>query len=460
MAIDLANAARARIQAAGRRAQIQCVFVCTCLGNSGASPLSVANTYALLTELQFVSVFGNQAAQDESGGLQPLESRHRPFDLIYCVPIKHRADETVDDGLGAIAKQLSLASTEGVRQMLQRWQQTATPRESGGQEPLLLRTFGSASLVGTQQKRIDRLSRSLARALEQHWLGDACPSEWRRLDRSCDDESASGSSSLPSESVEPSDVAPIAARITADEWRHSFGEHASARFAYEVVSRICHHSALSGAYRTTLLSAKNPACFVELASQTISSIYERVARSPELGDPLSDDDELMISQLASSGHRVLTKLIDEIELMPADSSFEAAKADQIIKAECVAAVEECLGRLTTDVALDANSARQADARQALDRADVDLLQCGYDRRTLIVEPLSKNTSQAIDALTQARPTAATVSADVAESVIFCEGSGIQPSSLARGFERVYPGIAEAARRHFTRTDMDWSAWSL
>jgi hypothetical protein len=41
-------------------------------------------------------------------------------------------------------------------------------------------------------------------------------------------------------------------------------------------------------------------------------------------------------------------------------------------------------------------------------------------------------------------------------VVFCEGSGISPSSLTRGFERVYPGIAEAARRLFTRIDIDWS----
>jgi hypothetical protein len=344
--------------------------------------------------------------------------------------------------------------------MLQRWQQTATPRESGGQEPLLLRTFGSASLVGPRQKRIDRLSRYLARAIERNWLGDACPSEWRRLERTSEDESSLGSSSGPCESVETPDVAPISTKIAADEWRHNFGEHASTRFAYEVVSRICGHSALCGAYRTTLLSAKNPACFVELASQAISSIYERVARSPESCDPLSDDDEPIIRQLASSGHRVLSKLIDEIELMSADSPFETAKADRIIKAECVAAIEECLGRQSTDTDLDSNGAIQADARQSLDSADVDMLQCGYDRRTLIVEPLRKNTSQAIDALTQARPTAATVSADIEESVVFCEGSGIQPSSLARGFERVYPGIAEAARRHFTRTDIDWSAWSL
>jgi hypothetical protein len=60
------------------------------------------------------------------------------------------------------------------------------------------------------------------------------------------------------------------------------------------------------------------------------------------------------------------------------------------------------------------------------------------------------------ALLKTRPTAAVVSANVDEAVVFCEGSGISPLSLTRGFERVYPGIAEAARRLFTRIDIDWS----
>ncbi|HEV3417005.1 MAG TPA: tubulin-like doman-containing protein, partial [Pirellulales bacterium] len=249
MAIDMANAARSRIQASGRRAQIEGVFVCTCLGNASTSPLAAANTFALLTELQFVSEFGNRTAQGESSSLLPLESHDRPFDLVYCLPTRHRADESVEDELCLIAKQLSLASTDGVRQMLECCQQTPTPRELAGQEPLLLRTFGSA----------------------------------------------------------------------------------------------------------------------------------------------------------------------------------------------------------------ANPAMQTDPRQTLDAANVDLLQCGYDRRTLLAVPSSNTTSESIDALTKARPTAAIISADVDEPVIFCEGSGIRPSSLLHGLERVYPGVADAAGRLFTRIDIAWLA---
>jgi hypothetical protein len=157
---------------------------------------------------------------------------------------------------------------------------------------------------------------------------------------------------------------------------------------------------------------------------------------------------------------VLTKLIDEIEQVSAESRFETAKTDCKIAAECVAAVEGFLGQGSADVAIDSNSPVQADAQQVLGNAAVDLLQCGYDRRTLIFMPSTIRTSDAIDALIKARPTAAIVSANVDEAVVYCEASGISPSSLARGFERVYPGVAEAARRLFTRIDIDWSKWTL
>src|SRR5207245_2839966 len=146
--------------------------------------------------------------------------------------------------------------------------------------------------------------------------------------------------------------------------------------------------------------------------QAISSICERNTNSPVLGDLLSDEDKTIVNKLASSSNHVLTKLIDEIELMSANSPSEAAKADRIIKSECVAAVEEYLSRDATDTALGLKSVMQVDAQQMLDKADVDLLQCGYDRRTLMIVPSRNESSEAIEALTKARPTAAVIPAEV------------------------------------------------
>ncbi len=157
---------------------------------------------------------------------------------------------------------------------------------------------------------------------------------------------------------------------------------------------------------------------------------------------------------------MLTKLIDEIENLSADSPFDAAATSRIVTAECIAVVDEALGQRAIGEVVVSNSADDAGVQLTLDQANVDLLQCGYDRRTLIFAPSSQRPSEAIDALTRARPTAARISADVDESIVVCEGSGISPTSFASGLEWVFPGIAAAASRLFTRIDTDWSARSL
>jgi serine/threonine protein kinase len=270
-AIDLANGARSRAQAMGLKARVHGTLICTCLGNTSASPLSIANSYALLSELQFVSAHGNQGVQGRSTQLAHFESPDRPFDLVYCLKAKRRAGDSVEDGLSLIAGQICLASTASVRPMVESCQQKPTPKELATKEPLTLRTFGSASI--------------------------------------------------------------------------------------------------------------------------------------------------------------------------ADS------------------IEECIDTLPEEAAITARIDPQSAAQKALDEADVDLLQCGYDRRTLIVAPSTSQPSDVIEALTSARPTAAVVSAEVDQPVVFWEGSGISPSSLAHGFEHVYPGIAQAARRLATRIDIDLTSWS-
>src|SRR5262249_21284438 len=140
MAIDLANAARARVQASGHPAQVRGVLVCTCLENANAPPLSAANTYALLTELEFVSQFGNQSTPNELQNLKQLESHDRPFEQIYCVKQRQHAKESADDELAVIARQLSLASTDGIFQTLQRCREALSGDQPDAQQPSLWRS--------------------------------------------------------------------------------------------------------------------------------------------------------------------------------------------------------------------------------------------------------------------------------------------------------------------------------
>ncbi len=141
--------------------------------------------------------------------------------------------------------------------------------------------------------------------------------------------------------------------------------------------------------------------------------------------------------------------------MSPGSAVESSQINQIVLTECTRIVEECYGAATSGE-LDLTAVWQADVQEALRNSDVDLLQCGYERRTMIIVPSNGESSETIDGLKRGRPTAAVIPVEVDESFVLCEGAGINASSLARRFERVYPGIAEAARRLFTRIDINWA----
>jgi hypothetical protein len=415
----------------------------------------VANTYALLNELRFASAFGNCGIFGSPCGSSALESHDRPFDLAYCITSKTSSDDVTDDGLSLIAGELSIASTDGVRKMLRSCQKTATPREAVEHETFRLRTFSCTSLAGPKQSRIDRLAKMLAREIEIHWLENADPAEWRRLDSARHDPVVEVRQNCPNGMAEQTPRAAAPPKSSTETWRQRLGEFASTRIAHEVVSRICRRSTLNSAYRKNLCSLTNPERFVEIVSQAIPSI-SMLAASNVAGSP-SDEEENLVHLLSTHGHHILAKVIDEFESPRPEAQLDALGIDRMITTECAAVVKEWLERHSADEISGSREAMQIDMRQALARASVDLLQCGYDRRMLIVVPRNHSDDDAVDSMKEARPSATVVPSEVDDIFIYCEGSGISPSSFARGLERVYPGIAEAASRFYTRTDIDWSA---
>jgi serine/threonine protein kinase len=448
MAIDLANAVRARVEARGAHAEVQAVFVATCLENPAATPLSIANTYALLKELQFVSAYGNQAQKPPTGILQQMEVARRPFDAVYLAKSVTSAGQSSDDGLSLIAQHLALAESPSLKPVLQSCRHTATPQELANSEALLLRTFGSAPLAGPNANRIDLLAKSLTRSIAQQWLENAPTTDWRRLERSCEAANFQRAESGQNAAGTPEQAAALPVESQVEKWRSCFGKFGSTRFAHQIVSRICHRP---GESSSGSLSNVDPTGFVESALEALATVC-KLAKDQKNSDALPAEDQATIDNLAAASESQLTKLVDRLDRTSAEPSLNPAEIDRIIAAQCTAAVEDFLGvRRSED-----NAVARADALHALEKADVDLLQCGHDRRTLIVMPQQNVRTEILEAAKAARPTAQVVSADVDIPVVFCEASGIRPASVTRGLERVYPGIDEAARRLFTRIDLDWS----
>jgi hypothetical protein len=453
--IDLANAARSRIEALGHRAVLEGVLVCTSLGNVSASPLSVANTYALLTELQYASEFGNRSSSESVQRCGVLESSRPPFDHVYCIPAKQRSGEGAEDAASSIAKQLYLAASDGAREALVLCRKTGTPRELNRVEPLLLRSFGSSTLSGPKQHRVELMAKRLLSALEQYWLTEAGISEWSRLTRR---EPEPALRPAAEGSTEESNVdKPTSPHSLAERLREEFTEQTSSRFAFEIVSRVIRQSTLRDAYRAGLQASNDPGKVAGIAARLISLIAARRNASAD-AQPQPGDDESMTKSILSTSNRVLIKLLDAIGGASAAAS-DANKLDQLIKQECVAIATEHLGQQSGDRAAGLSPDLEAGLRQALDNAGIDLLQCGHDRRTLVLVPRTNSESSLVRDVATIRGESAAVPADIDEAVLFCEGSGISSTAFQQSLQRVYPDIAEAASRFFTRIDINWRARS-
>jgi hypothetical protein len=135
--------------------------------------------------------------------------------------------------------------------------------------------------------------------------------------------------------------------------------------------------------------------------------------------------------------------------LPADA------VDELLEAECQELLNQSLNQPELAAAITGLMDIDTATAATLDNATTDLLRCGCDRRTLLLVPRDQPESTAAQKLRAARPQASLVPTDVADVVVISEETGISPRSLALALERVFPGIADAARRLLTRIDIDW-----
>ena len=107
--------------------------------------------------------------------------------------------------------------------------------------------------------------------------------------------------------------------------------------------------------------------------------------------------------------------------------------------------------ITALIELDKATARRLSTRPPIcSNAAATGARCCSCRRT-------QAQGAAAEKLRSARPLAAVVPADVDDVLVVSEEAGISPRSLALGLERVFPGIADAARRLLTRIDVEWQS---
>jgi hypothetical protein len=248
--------------------------------------------------------------------------------------------------------------------------------------------------------------------------------------------------------VEPvDDASPIALR-------GRFEAYKSLEFASEVIRQIqslreaCdHRGRLRIVPRDTFEivgAAKTFAGTFVANTKQLATDNERFASSPRLH-----------SLVTAASQRVLKREIQAFDSAHPERCLALAGINERIQADCLSQLQESL----TEPELAAAIAELVNANTAtaatLNSATSNLLGCGCDRRTLILVPRGEERTAAMEELRKSRPLAAVVPADVDSVVIVSEESAIAPRSLALGLGRMYPGIAEAAHRLHTRTDIPW-----
>jgi serine/threonine protein kinase len=457
MAIDLANAARSLAPSHGIEIELHAVLVCTCLGGANSQPLAAANTYSLLTELDHATRSGNRGALSQQGS-HPFEWSGPPFDSVYCVPARSREScSSSQDALVTIGEGLAFELTSTCRGVLRTWRQNRTPKECGNSHPLLIRSFGWSSLATFRKARANRLAAQLGTAVRRYWLEEVQESDWRSLPQ------------LPEfETVRPLTTAPLNSTPTvaelqrtaasppnSEELRSLFDAYQSTRFALGLVNQLCCSVGRQdppGAARPSRLRLRS---ITEGAKQAISSIGKCDESTHDVAVDQLTNSASFHHLVAATSDRILVRVIDEVLASRGDNSCAAEIVERLIAEECNSQVSAHSPNIFNAI-IDALQLQEEDIRQALAETGPQLLQCGFDRRTLIVVNSDSQSAMA-STLKSIRPTSLVVSADNAEETILCEASGIMPRSLAVGMERIFPDIADAAGRLYTRTDIDWQA---
>ncbi len=456
MVIDVANAVRSLARDRGVNLEVHGIMLCTCAGHANSSTLSVANTYALLTELRHTAEFGNKGLLCQHKSSQPFESSEPPFDGVYCVPVGARKSEVNSgEALDTVANYLAIEATTSVAGAIRACRHSRTPREVSHPEPLAMRNFGFASITDQKQELLHDLVRELATAIKRHWLCKDLEEE-TELSEYVAHRTGGQGESLPQLLDYSNALAEsmTSKQTASDSLRLRFGNHASTRFAHEVSMQLQHRCNTRDHRGRPAMSHRDAASLWISAVQVLDDLAANAAIESSVDGKL----EFVVPHrdlVAAGSQRILIRLLDSFDSKQSEKKRNWGSIDQLIEAEAFTLLEKQLAG--SDSQTDISALLQLDCALAttIARANCDLFQCGCDRRTLVLVPSGGADPSVAENMLTDRPMATVLTAEVKDVTILCEESGISPRTLALRIARVYPGIDVAAHRLLTRTDIDW-----
>jgi hypothetical protein len=454
--MDLAYAAKSLATARDLPIEIHGFLICSWLASNSASPLVAANSYALLTELSHATLGGNVGSVESGKQATRLESPEAPFDSVYLVPTRARTPSgQAADGVDAIAKYLALEMTPDARTVIRTCRGSQTPREQAQGRSLAIKTLGVASLADERRELTNQLAIELADTVKRQWVAPDTKANWEQLWR--DEKQAANKASLDAAEDEKPGPAPTTGQesdMTPLALRSRFKEHMSLNFASDVVRHVTRRLEARDDRGQPLMQPRDAKQLTEAARLVAGSLVSRADRQSPGTDRFSDSPVLR-PLIAAASDRIIRRAVEVFDVKQAERFLPPDSLDEHLKCACQELLEECLRKPDFAKALSAGVDMDGAIARTIQRATPDLLQCGCDRRTLLFVPAADVHDATVEKMLSARPLATVVPTDIDEPLVVTEAAGISPRSLALGFERVFPGIADAGRRLLTRVDIEW-----
>lgn len=456
MVLDLANAVRSLAATRGLQADIQGFLICTCFGNFNSSPLATSNTYSFLKELSHATQLGNQGIGSETPDTGRFQSSAAPFDCVYFVPTRIQSGNArVPNALDILANYLAQETTPAARGILRACRASHTPREQRSGGRLTLKKLGYASLADQKHELVIDLAANLAEAIKRHWLQPDTSADWERIVRKELRAASAAKQEATSEedpSAPPTPAPAVAATPLA--LRGRFKEHLSLAFASGVMREVQRQmDGRDDRVRPVLLS-RDAERVIDAAYAAVDTLAASVTPESDAFSRVGESAEFG-SLISAGSQRILRLAVESFDPTQPDRFLPADAIDELVASECQSLLEENLERPDSAAALMTLVDLEQAVANTITYATSDLLQCGSDRRTLLFLPKSQSLSSVADAAKAVRPATAVVPADVDDVVVVSEEAGISPRAFAQGLERLYPGIADAARRLHTRIDVEW-----
>jgi hypothetical protein len=411
--------------------------------------------------LSHAAAYGNRSANKKMPLAELFESQAAPFDHIYCIPVRAaKADGQATDASETLTNYLALDQFSDARAALRSCRSAPTAREQSPSQTLRLRKLGYASLGDQTRSFIHELAGELAEAVKRHWIGADESADWEALVRAAHQQrhqqavgelqmaSANAEAPITIPAVAPAvDTSPIALR-------GRFEAYKSLAFASEIIRQIQSLPETRDHRGRPRFLPRDIIAIVDAARAFIGT-FVRNHKEPASANDRFAHSPLLCSLVTTASQRVLGREIQGFDPEHPERCFGLSGIDERMRAECLSLLQQGLAdpEISTSIAslMDAHLATKATLNSTIS----NLLGCGCDRRALIFIPRGEKRSAAAEELRTHRPLASIVPADVDDVIVVSEESAISPRSVGQGLERMYPGIADAAHRLHTRTDIPW-----